>query len=324
MPEPTTRTRIAPYLAASRMRRSICHFEASVRCRLAPPSRDGLPHRARHLPVFLLVGSAGSRWRMASRLPFDIGWTTHSAMVARERQTQPRRPEPKCRAPPARLTPTIGPETRKPCIRRAFRSRPVSRILSWMAIHLGRRFPGGSSGVPGPRRAASTGPASPCTGRGLASHRVTTMLVGSYPTVSPLPASSRALPGGLLSVPLSVGFRRLGFPQRPALRCPDFPRTVQRTPAATRPAPPMVALVAAAPTESAGRGAAPRERDLQGSPPRRGATRTPGTRAPSQAHPEPPRRTEALAELRLGGAVSSSSRVRASTAIVTSAAGTAL
>src|SRR6266508_578227 len=30
--------------------------------------------------------------------------------------------------------------------------------------------------------------------------------------------------GGLLSVPLSIGFRRLGFPQRPALRCPDFPR----------------------------------------------------------------------------------------------------
>ena len=30
--------------------------------------------------------------------------------------------------------------------------------------------------------------------------------------------------GGFLSVPLSVGFRRLGFPQRPALRCPDFPR----------------------------------------------------------------------------------------------------
>src|SRR5439155_27388251 len=30
--------------------------------------------------------------------------------------------------------------------------------------------------------------------------------------------------GGHLSVPLSVGFRRLGFPQRPALWCPDFPR----------------------------------------------------------------------------------------------------
>src|SRR5581483_284104 len=34
----------------------------------------------------------------------------------------------------------------------------------------------------------------------------------------------RVAGGGLLSVPLSVGFRRLGFPQRPALRCPDFPR----------------------------------------------------------------------------------------------------
>src|SRR5213079_1501234 len=40
--------------------------------------------------------------------------------------------------------------------------------------------------------------------------------------------------GGLLSVPLSVGFRRLGFPQRPALRCPDFPRA--RRLAITRPA----------------------------------------------------------------------------------------
>src|SRR5207244_11124156 len=34
----------------------------------------------------------------------------------------------------------------------------------------------------------------------------------------------RIAAGGLLSVPLSVGFRRLGFPQRPALWCPDFPR----------------------------------------------------------------------------------------------------
>src|SRR6185437_8613424 len=32
--------------------------------------------------------------------------------------------------------------------------------------------------------------ASPCTGRGLASRRVTTTLVGSYPTFSPLPPAS--------------------------------------------------------------------------------------------------------------------------------------
>src|SRR5690349_22497183 len=33
-------------------------------------------------------------------------------------------------------------------------------------------------------------PASPCTRRGLASRPVTTTLVGSYPTVSPLPPAS--------------------------------------------------------------------------------------------------------------------------------------
>src|SRR5438309_2793875 len=43
---------------------------------------------------------------------------------------------------------------------------------------------------PAPRRAASTEPVSPCTGRGLASRCVTTALVGSYPTVSPLPSAS--------------------------------------------------------------------------------------------------------------------------------------
>ena len=42
-------------------------------------------------------------------------------------------------------------------------------------------------------------------------------------------------------MPLSVGFRRLGFPQRPALRCPDFPRT--RALAVTRPARSIVAAV---------------------------------------------------------------------------------
>src|SRR3954470_5789786 len=43
---------------------------------------------------------------------------------------------------------------------------------------------------PVPRRAASSEPASPCTERGLASRHVTVTLVGSYPTVSPLPPAS--------------------------------------------------------------------------------------------------------------------------------------
>src|ERR671925_1441822 len=61
----------------------------------------------------------------------------------------------------------------------------------------------------------ASGACSPCTGRGLASRRVTTTLVGSYPTFSPLPSASPErcfAAGGLLSVPLSVGFRRLGRP----------------------------------------------------------------------------------------------------------------
>src|SRR5919106_2747753 len=40
-------------------------------------------------------------------------------------------------------------QNRNPCICRGFLSRPVSRILSRATIHLGRRFPGGSSSAPG-------------------------------------------------------------------------------------------------------------------------------------------------------------------------------
>ena len=78
---------------------------------------------------------------------------------------------------------------------------------------------------PGPRRAASDGPCSPCTGRGLASRRVAATLVGSYPTVSPLPPA--APEDRRWRCPFCSTFRRLsppGLRQRPALRCPDFPR----------------------------------------------------------------------------------------------------
>ena len=55
--------------------------------------------------------------------------------------------------------------------------------------------------------------------------------IGRHRAVDDTPAG-----GGLLSVPLSVGFRRLGSPQHPALRCPDFPRAQSRERAVTRPA----------------------------------------------------------------------------------------
>ena len=65
-------------------------------------------------------------------------------------------------------------------------------------------------------------------------------LVGSYPTVSPLPAPSSGLvqprrrPLAVCSsVALSLGFPRLDVIQRPALRCPDFPRRPACRPART-------------------------------------------------------------------------------------------
>jgi hypothetical protein len=59
------------------------------------------------------------------------------------------------------------------------------------------------------------------------------MLVGSYPTVSPLPVPVRAI-GGLLSVALSVGFPRPGVTWHPALWSPDFPQPVRWAVAARR------------------------------------------------------------------------------------------
>src|SRR5262249_18801051 len=52
---------------------------------------------------------------------------------------------------------------------------------------------------------------------------VTRRAVGSYPTVSPLPACA----GGLFSVPLSFGLPRLAVSQHPALGSSDFPRTAR-------------------------------------------------------------------------------------------------
>ncbi len=72
------------------------------------------------------------------------------------------------------------PIEKAPSYQGFFRSRPVSRILSWVTIYL--------CGVPGPSAGRVSGTCLPCTGRGLASRRVATTLVGSYPTVSPLPA----------------------------------------------------------------------------------------------------------------------------------------
>ena len=48
-----------------------------------------------------------------------------------------------------RVAAGVAAPWKKPCFQGFFRSRPVSRILSWVTISLGRQLPDGSSGVPG-------------------------------------------------------------------------------------------------------------------------------------------------------------------------------
>src|SRR4029077_10125756 len=109
----------------------------------------------------------------------------------------------------------------------------------------GRPLPVGSSGVPGSSAGRVIGTCFTLhrTGFGEPSCHHDAGGLLPHPFTLTAGVSGEFVAGsGLLSVPLSVGFCRLGFPQRPALRCPDFPRTGSSSrPAVTRPAPPIVA-----------------------------------------------------------------------------------
>src|SRR5205809_2542815 len=109
----------------------------------------------------------------------------------------------------------------KPCKSQGFPlAGHISRILSRVTIHL--------CSYPVPRRAASAEPvrlAPDGVWRAAVSPRRWWALTPPFHPY--LRRLARSVAGGLLSVPLSVGFRRLGFPQRPALWCPDFPRAAE-------------------------------------------------------------------------------------------------
>ena len=68
-----------------------------------------------------------------------------------------------------------------------------------------------------------------CSRWGLASRHVTTPLVRSYRTFSPLPEMPKHLLGRMFSAPLSVGSPRLRVTKHPALWSPDFPRSRNAT-----------------------------------------------------------------------------------------------
>ena len=129
-------------------------------------------------------------------------------------------------------------------------SRPVRRVLS---LPRGRWRPSISTCRRRQAQAAypqaSDGPSSiACAGCHLAAAALLTllrvgftepsrspgMLVGSYPTVSPLPRPTVAGRGGLFSVALSRGSPRVAVNNHPALWSPDVPRRGYRPDAAAR------------------------------------------------------------------------------------------
>src|SRR5262245_12807437 len=108
------------------------------------------------------------------------------------------------------------------------KSQPISRVLSWTAIHLGRGSLLASSSLPGSRADRTCGslrllPYLALLRVGFSVPRtVTRRAVRSYRTFSPLPALARL--GGMFSVALSMGSRPPGVTWHPVLWSPDFPQ----------------------------------------------------------------------------------------------------
>ncbi len=104
-------------------------------------------------------------------------------------------------------------------------SQPVSRVLSWTAIHLGRASPHASSNLPGNRTGRTIVPLFGLAPDGVyPATPVARCAVRSYRTISPLPAFPfPETTGGIFSVALSVDSHPPGITWHPALWSPDFP-----------------------------------------------------------------------------------------------------
>ena len=135
--------------------------------------------------------------------------------------------------------PTAGRTQKSPCRISAWAckkrsERVVSRVLcprspGAVSIYLGRRLPSGTSDLPGSLGRAvltplrGTLPYVVLLQAGFSKHsRSPGNLVGSYPTVSPLPLYGAVF----FSVALSMGSPPVPFRDRLALRSSDFPPPV--------------------------------------------------------------------------------------------------
>ena len=133
-------------------------------------------------------------------------------------------------------------------------SRSVSRVLSAArsprgvtVISLRPRSPAASSSLPGDRRAASSPPTWPCSGRGLPGRTVASPPVGSYPTVAPWPPRMRD--GGLFLWHSPWGRPRWALPSALPFGARTFLGANRA--ATVRPAPGAYGSIAAAPGKGA-------------------------------------------------------------------------
>ena len=118
----------------------------------------------------------------------------------------------------------VGPDVQE--FRQKWRSRSLSRVLSWTTIPLGPASPQGSSSTPG------DGPSQPIvplfglapSGVYRAMRRCPRTRWALTPPFHPYHARLATPFGGLLSVALAVGSRRPGVTWHSALWSPDFPR----------------------------------------------------------------------------------------------------
>jgi len=103
-------------------------------------------------------------------------------------------------------------------------SQPISRVLSWTAIHLGQMSPPASSNLPVSDAGHVIGkPIWSCSERGLPCHRCYQRRGALLPHPFTLTCFRTRTIGGLLSAALSVGFRPPGVTWHSTLWSPDFP-----------------------------------------------------------------------------------------------------
>ena len=105
------------------------------------------------------------------------------------------------------------------------RSRPISRVLSWTAIHLRPASPPASSDLPESTAGHSVGFLFGLAPSGVCHRHACCQPRGALlPHLFTLTRTLlRSDPGGILSAALSVGSRPPGITWHPALRSPDFP-----------------------------------------------------------------------------------------------------